>query len=59
MPPAPLLLSITMGWPSLSAMAAATGRAKPSEPPPAGYGTTQVTVLSGQSAARALPRPPP
>ena len=39
-------------------MAAATGRAKPSEPPPAGYGTTQVTVLSGQAAARALPAAP-
>ena len=53
MPPAPLRLSITIGWPSFSATCAPTGRPNASSGLPGAVGTIQVIGLSGQAAARA------
>jgi BON domain len=48
-PPAPPLLSIRNCWPAFLAMAANSGRANASVPPPGGKGTTIVTGLPGQA----------
>src|SRR5260221_7399073 len=49
-PSAPGLLSITTGWPRRVPSLSATTRARLSTPPPAAYGTTMWTGLSGYSA---------
>src|SRR5215510_9211748 len=52
-PPAPLRLSITIGWPSVALACWATSRASMSIEPPGVKGTTSVIGLLGKSSARA------
>src|SRR6185295_3379274 len=53
MPPAPLTFSMMICWPSSSDIGGAMMRAATSIGPPAGNGTTMVTVRTGQSSAQA------
>ena len=47
MPDPPTRFSTITGWPSLSCRSFAIARATTSDRPPAGYGTTSVTVRLG------------